>query len=602
MFNQLLEQEKITPLDVELAQLLVRNESDPLFYIVLLLSNTNARQHTCLTLSEIDWHNPFNLSEPWSPFADTQSCINALMQHDAVGEDKPLRLVEERLYFARYADYEATLAQSLLAMTSRKIAIDKTALKTLLDQFFEPSAQIDWQKVACAMAVLNAFCVISGGPGTGKTTTVTKLLAILQSLYLSVPLSIKLVAPTGKAAARLSESIRDAKVKLGLSEQLANVIPEQAQTIHRLLGVIPQSNKYRHNKSNPLHLDVLIVDEASMVDLALMAKLVEALPSHARLILLGDKDQLTSVDTGNVLADICQDLQLGQPPAYSTEQVATLNQLCCQSGSEQLQSQPTTYKLADYIAFLQKSHRFNQHSGIGQLAKAVNSNDKALLAEIEKQGFAELTFYDLSTQYKAAIIRCAQAYSVYLDLIAQQAEPSAVHDAFLQYQLLAAVREGNYGVSKLNSEIEAQLARMGKITPSHRHYVGMPLMISQNDYQLQLFNGDIGIIMPDQEGQLKAVFMGERGQARYFYPARLPAHEKVYAMTIHKSQGSEFAHTVMMLPPQQQAKIGVNRQLVYTGITRAKQYFDLVAQPQVLKMAMSKALTRSSGLYQRLQQ
>ena len=602
MLSLLLEHEKITPLDAELAKLLITDESDPLFYIVLLLSSANARQHTCLLLSDIDWYNPFNMPQAWSPFADTQSCMQALAQHEAVGENKPLRLVEDRLYFARYADYEAILAESLLALASSKVAIDNQALKCLLDQFFAPSMQIDWQKVACAMAVLNAFCVISGGPGTGKTTTVTKLLAILQSLYLSVPLSIKLVAPTGKAAARLSESIRDAKVKLGLTAQLANVIPEQAQTIHRLLGVIPQSNKYRHNKTNPLHLDVLIVDEASMVDLALMAKLVEALPSHARLILLGDKDQLTSVDTGNVLADICQDLQLGQPPAYSAERVAMLNQLCCQPDSEQLQSQPTSYQLADYIAFLQKSHRFDQHSGIGQLAKAVNCNDKTLLADIEQRGFAELTFYDLSTHYKAAIIRCAEAYSVYLDLIAQKAEPSDVHQAFLQYQLLAAVREGNYGVSKLNSEIEAQLARMGKITPSHRHYVGMPLMISQNDYQLQLFNGDIGIIMPDHDGQLKAVFMGERGQTRHFYPARLPAHEKVYAMTIHKSQGSEFTHTVMMLPPQQQAKVGVNRQLVYTGITRAKQYFDLVAQPQVLKMAMSKALTRSSGLYQRLQQ
>lgn len=602
MLAQLIADEKVTQLDIQLAQLLVKDSNDPVFYVVLLLSQYNARQHTCLSLAQLDWSNPFMLETPVPLFASYEHCLTALRDHPVVGEGKPLLLFAERLYFARYAEYEQILANKLHSLAKRALKLDESRLAQLLNQYFGTTPTLDWQKIACAMAVQNAFCVISGGPGTGKTTTVTKLLAILQSLYLAAPLSIKLVAPTGKAAARLSESIRDAKQKLELAPNLNAVIPEQAQTIHRLLGVIPQSNKYRHNSHNPLHLDLLIVDEASMVDLALMAKLVEAMPEHGRLILLGDKDQLTSVDTGNVLADICQDLVLGVQPFYSEARVLQLNKLCHQGQHTALQAKQSDYVLADNIAFLQHSHRFDEKSGIGQLAKAVNSNDKQLLQEIKAFGYPELAFYDLTNEYKAMIIRCAEAYSQYLALIKQGASPQEVHDAFLQYQLLAAVREGNYGVNKLNSEIEAQLARMGLISPSHRHYVGMPLMISQNDYQLKLFNGDIGIIMPDDDGHLKAVFMSEGGSTRSFYPARLPAHEKVYAMTIHKSQGSEFLHTVMILPPMQQAKIGVNRQLVYTGITRAKKRFDLIAQPQVLQLAMNKMLTRSSGLYQRLQQ
>ncbi|MBU2970205.1 exodeoxyribonuclease V subunit alpha [Pseudoalteromonas sp. C2R02] len=626
MLKRLIENEKISQLDIELAKLLTNEQVNldedcqvsEMFYLILLLSIANSRQHTCLDLNTVNWTNPFGLknrlisdapqplsaieSESLTPFNDLNTLALTIQNHMSVGDNEPLRLIGDKLYFARYDEYETILANRLLALTEKKINLDNDKLQTLLDTFFpSQNAQVDWQKVACSVALQSAFCIITGGPGTGKTTTVTKLLAVLQSLYQSAPLTIKLVAPTGKAAARLTESISGAKNKItDISDGLKALIPEKAQTIHRLLGVIPQSNKFRHHKDNLLHLDLLIVDEASMVDLALMVKLIEALPKHARLILLGDKDQLTSVDTGNILSDLCQDLALGVTPNYSQSRLLSLG-----LGDQQPNSQGR-FALTDSLAFLQKSHRFNENSGVGQLAKAVNENNPNLLAKIDYQKtqglFDDITFYE--PQYRQAMInRAADAYSEYLTLIKNGASVGQVHHAFSQYQLLAAVRKGPYGVNELNDKIEQTLSkrRLINITMSQsRHYVGLPIMISQNDYQLGLFNGDIGILMLDDKHVLKAMFISDDGQIRDFFPARLPAHEKVYVMTIHKSQGSEFSHTALVLPPLQDASAGINRQLVYTGITRAKNKLDMIVQRPMLLDAMKKTVSRSSGLYQRL--
>ena len=625
LLDYLLSENRVRMVDIKLAELLCEQQHGDVFYLILLLSNAQQSQHSCLTLHDLDWQNPFNLRQAeftplaqhvpdrLSPFSEGFGIAQALVclqNHASVGPDKPLLLFDNRLYFARLAGYEHTLAQRLLQMSQQTVKIDNQALAQLLADYFpdQLTDSIDWQKVACAMAATKGFSVITGGPGTGKTTTVTKLLAILQSLYQHAPLSIKLVAPTGKAAARLSESILGAKDKLtSIPEHIKTLIPQNAQTIHRLLGVKPFTNKFRHSTANPLHVDLLIIDEASMVDLSLMAKLIEALPPHARLILLGDKDQLASVDTGSVMSDLCQGLTLGQTPHYSDARCAELNQLCF-NGAEKLQSNPSDFKLADCIAFLQHSYRFDAKSGIGQLAQAVNTNNTGKLNYVEQEvnsgAFKDVIFdYDLVRQPLDKLVQsAAHKYAEYLQLIAQQASSAAVHKAFSSYQLLAAVREGDYGVNNLNHRIEKQLAQLGLITlnSDQRHYVGMPIMIAQNDYQLKLFNGDIGILMLDENGQLKAVFIDEQGSERAFSPARLPAHDKVYVMTIHKSQGSEFNYTAMVLPPANQATAGINRQLVYTGITRAKNTFELVADKKVLLMAMNKSVSRASGLYERL--
>jgi exodeoxyribonuclease V alpha subunit len=630
LLEYLVSENRIRVVDVKLAELLCANHPEPapnaLFYIILLLCSAQQSQHSCLTLHEVDWANPFKLRQSdvnkaqgqvpdcITPFADDFSAEHAahyLHTQHCVGAGQPLQLFKQRLYFARLAEYEQTLAMRLLAMSERKLNIDSDLLAELLDGYFPTNSahHIDWQKVACAMAATKGFSVITGGPGTGKTTTVTKLLAILQSLYKTAPLNIKLVAPTGKAAARLSESILGAKAKLhDTPEAIKALIPDSAQTIHRLLGVKPFTNKFRHNAANLLHLDVLIIDEASMVDLSLMAKLIEALPQHARLILLGDKDQLASVDTGSVMSDLCQGLVLGQTPNYSAARCEQLNNLCF-NGEEKLSAQQgSAFKLADCIAFLQHSYRFDTASGIGQLALAVNTNNTGLLHYVEQESregrFNDLVLdYDfVATPIEKLVNSAAAKYTAYLTLIQQKASVAEVHKAFASYQLLAAVREGDYGVNSLNQRIERALQRQGliSVSPNQRHYVGMPIMVSQNDYQLKLFNGDIGILMPDDSGQLKAIFIDEQGKQRAFSPARLPAHDKVYVMTIHKSQGSEFNYTAMVLPPLKQANVGVNRQLVYTGITRAKHTFELVADKKVLLLAMNKSVSRASGLHARL--
>ena len=632
LLTYLLSENRIRIVDVKLAEMLSKSNSDSenmhneMFYLVLLLCLSQQSQHSCLTLSEVDWSNPFNLRhsdfskaqgsvpDKLSPFSEGfnyEQVLSYLQNHTSVGDNKPLQLFNQRLYFARLAGYEQTLASRLLTMSERKLNINNELLAALLNEYFTPDANIttDWQKVACAIAATKGFSVITGGPGTGKTTTVTKLLAILQSLYKTAPLSIKLVAPTGKAAARLSESILGAKDKLtNIPADIKTLIPESAQTIHRLLGVKPFTNKFRHNKANPLHLDVLIIDEASMVDLSLMAKLIEALPAHARLILLGDKDQLASVDTGSVMSDLCQGLVLGQTPGYSPARCDELNNLCFNGEAKLIAQSNSAFKLADCIAFLQHSYRFDAQSGIGQLALAVNTNNTGVLNYVEQES-VEGRFKDVILDYdfiakpiEKLVKSAASKYTHYLSLIAQGASVAEVHKAFASYQLLAAVREGDYGVNSLNQRIERVLQQQGLITlsPNQRHYTGMPIMVSQNDYQLKLFNGDIGILMPDESGQLKALFIDEQGNQRAFSPARLPAHDKVYVMTIHKSQGSEFSYTAMVLPPLKQARMGINRQLVYTGITRAKNTFELVADKKVLLLAMNKSVSRASGLYERL--
>lgn len=630
LLTYLTDEHRVRVVDVKLAELLSGTNAqqgyDDLFYIILMLCLSQQSQHSCLTLTEVDWTNPFNLRQSdftklegtqpdtLSPFSNdftTEAAIRYLLSHHSVGDQKPLQLFNQRLYFSRLAGYEQTLAQRLLTMSERQLNIDDAVLAQLLTRYFpdDPSIDIDWQKVACAIAATKGFSVITGGPGTGKTTTVTKLLAILQSLYQAAPLSIKLVAPTGKAAARLTESILGAKNKLNeIPDEINALIPQSAQTIHRLLGVKPFTNKFRHDKSNPLHVDVLIIDEASMVDLSLMAKLIEALPDHARLILLGDKDQLASVDTGSVMSDLCQGLVLGQTPHYSKVRCEQLNTLCF-NGAIKLNAQTQSeFKLADCIAFLQHSYRFDAKSGIGQLALAVNTNNRGILNYVEQQSseghFSDIILdYDfVSTPIEKLVNSAASHYANYLTLIAQDASVAQIHAAFASYQLLAAVRVGDYGVNSLNLRIERVLQQQGLISvnPNQRHYTGMPIMVSQNDYQLKLFNGDIGILMPDDSGQLKALFIDEQGNERAFSPARLPAHDKVYVMTIHKSQGSEFSYTAMVLPPLKQASIGINRQLVYTGITRAKHTFELVADKKVLQLAMGKSVSRASGLYERL--
>lgn len=509
-----------------------------------------------------------------------------------------------------------------------------------LDKLVPESVCLNWQKVAAAVALTRQFSVISGGPGTGKTTTVAKLLAALMSQSQAsenFPI-IKLVAPTGKAAARLTESIGLAVAQLPVDDTMKAMIPTQSSTIHRLLGARPNTVQFKHNKANPLHVDILVVDEASMVDLPMMHRLLEALPSHARLILLGDKDQLASVEAGAILGDICLFSEVGYQPDYAKQ----LGEL---TGFQYLPKAANGHDIADSLCMLRKSYRFHARSGIGQLAKAINAGNAKQVESIWRQGFLDISFHPLPTLSSSGAfdISPTEAWKVaqteLLDLMVEGYRPycesidsaesiapvqgdlfadvnhkvmekasmelkaKSVLKAFSHARLLCAVREGEYGVQGMNQMIEQALTKSGFIHPvaDEPWYVGKPIMVNKNDSTLGLHNGDIGICLLDkseQEPRLRVYFEMPDGRIKGVLPSRVPQHDVAFAMTIHKSQGSEFEHTVLLLPEKMNQIL--TRELIYTGVTRAKSRLNLFANPHVLAQGVSIKTLRTSGLSERL--
>ncbi len=473
-----------------------------------------------------------------------------------------------------------------------------------LDQLIPEACCLNWQKVAAAVALTRRFTVISGGPGTGKTTTVARLLAALvtqQREQNQTNPIIRLVAPTGKAAARLTESIGRAIGQLPVSTEVKECLPTHAGTLHRLLGSIPNSVSFHHNAGNPLHLDILVVDEASMVDLPMMYKLFDALPEQARIILLGDKDQLASVEAGAVLGDICSFVEQG----YSREQAALLSGLTGFELSAH-SHQPTVPVIADSLCMLQKSYRFSIRSGIGQLARVVNQGRPDEVEQILHKGYADIQFTELSGEgYSELLKLLVEEYRAYLEPAHQLSEEQAIKpvlDAYNRCRLLCAVREGEFGVAGLNQRIERALIKHKLIRPGDEvWYVGRPVMITRNDYNLGLYNGDIGICLADpasKERRLKVYFELPDGRIKGILPSRLPEHEVAYAMTVHKSQGSEFEHTFMILPPDFSPVL--TRELVYTGITRAKKKLYFYANNKILRRSVGVKTERLSGLAARL--
>ncbi|MGO2319737.1 MAG: exodeoxyribonuclease V subunit alpha [Vibrio toranzoniae] len=488
----------------------------------------------------------------------------------------------------------------------------------VLDSLIPLSACLNWQKVAAAVALSRRFAVISGGPGTGKTTTVTKLLSAMveQSLSQGKTPTIKLVAPTGKAAARLTESIGKAIEQLPLAPEVKANIPTESSTLHRLLGAIPNRAEFRHNRCNPLHLDILVVDEASMVDLSMMFKLVDALPEHARLILLGDKDQLASVEAGAVLGDICSFNSTG----YSTAQgnlIAEMTGFDAIANTRQAKSGAVNPPaIADSLCMLQKSYRFDARSGIGQLAKAINNGSAKQVDQVFAKGFGDIENHPLSSDsYNLMLRTLVNEYGAYLnrmnvpleELETQEARAKSVLDLFSQCRLLCSIREGDFGVKGLNQRIERALAARRLVNPHNDElwYHGRPVMVTRNDHGLGLYNGDIGICMLESDSRhsdtaprLKVYFELPDGSVKAVLPSRVPDHETAYAMTIHKSQGSEFDLTLMILPPDFSPIL--TRELIYTGITRAKKRLMMFSDTNVLKRGIKVKTERVSGLGSRL--
>lgn len=528
--------------------------------------------------------------------------------YSALNQDKATTQVSRQQLVCDHLDIVNETPLDWVAIDQTLVSAKSARDLAVLDDLVPSASCLNWQKVAAAVALTRRFAVISGGPGTGKTTTVTKLLAALveQAQQQGNIPTIKLVAPTGKAAARLTESIGKALSELSVSPDLKAHIPTESSTIHRLLGAIPNSVEFRHNQHNPLHLDILVIDEASMVDLPMMFKVVDALPKHARLILLGDKDQLASVEAGAVLGDICSFHQQG----YSQTQSSVLAQLTGYQALQHTSSQSVT--MADSLCMLQKSYRFDARSGIGQLAKAVNAGSSQQMDGVWQKAFHDIEKFPLDSQHYSQMLQSlVQQYSEYLTLTAaplnQNEEELAdkakqVLMAFNRCRLLCAIREGDFGVAGLNTRIEKALAARKLIqTQDELWYPGRPVMVTRNDHGLGLYNGDIGICMLDdsqQEPRLKVFFELPDGRVKAVLPSRVPEHETAYAMTIHKSQGSEFDFTLMILPPEFSPIL--TRELIYTGITRAKKRLALYCNDHVLKRGIRIKTERASGLMERL--
>lgn len=465
---------------------------------------------------------------------------------------QPLVLDDNRLYLQRYWAYEQRLAGQIQAMTQQSYSV--ADVDALLDQYFEISTQTNWQREAAKLAVSQRLSIITGGPGTGKTTTVVKILALLQELS-SQPLLIALTAPTGKAAMRLQESIGINKALLNCSANLKQLIPHEVSTLHRLLGALPQSPYFRHHAKNPLVYDVIVVDEASMVDLALMAKLVDALKSGARLILLGDKDQLASVESGSVLADLTQSL-----PAHTLE--------------------------------LQHAYRFNHI--IKEFANSINQQH----AEKAWQQLSNETQEVISLLPKLeSISYIAGQYSQYLKLIKMGADFQSIYQAFNQFRVLCANRQGKNSVTEINHLVEQALVQKRLIQLNSLWYVGRPIIITQNNPALHLYNGDIGLCLLEQD-TLMVYFLTADGSIKRYLPARIPACETVFAMTVHKSQGSEFEHIVLALP--ESINPVLTKELLYTAITRAKETIKIITEKAVFIKSIHQKVARMTGLADKL--
>lgn len=528
----------------------------------------------------------------------------------------PLPLVldsENRLYLGRYFDYEQRLAAMLMAQTTADgvdAAADREDAERLGRVFQVNQAhkgeKADWQMLAAAMALRNRLTIISGGPGTGKTTTVVNLLACL--LAKNPELRVALAAPTGKAAQRMQDAIRERASHL--PEELRALLPNESFTIHRLLGVIPDSHRFRHHAGNPLALDVLIIDEASMLDLALATKLLAAVPAEAKLILLGDKDQLAAVEAGAVFSEICTDPTLSEP---------CRRQLAALTGITPAIIQPPTVNqrspLRDAVIWLTENYRFGKGSGIGQLAQAINNQDvEAALACLRTtQDDGVRWVEDGGTQLgPESLDELAAGFDEYRRSVSNQGKsPAAVFEAWGRFRILCAVRDSERGVEWLNSHLAASFRQRLRhaLDDNRSHwYPGRPLMILRNDYVLKLFNGDIGIILPTAGGRLMAHFPANDsakhsleggGQFRVLDPVRLPPHETAFAMTVHKSQGSEFEEVAFVLPAY--ASTVLTKELIYTAVTRTRRRVTLYSSANVLGEAIAKQCLRHSGLRTRME-
>jgi exodeoxyribonuclease V alpha subunit len=549
----------------------------PLALGAALVSEANLAGNVCVELEHFNGRPLFSGSRTddpriphglppaeWSAALAGSSCVGE------GGQSTPLIIEARRLYLNRYWYYEHCVAQKILAMLARDSVNHAGSIEAAITVLFagEPDADPD-QASAVRTAASRAFSVISGGPGSGKTSTVIRILAVL--LAQNPDYRIALAAPTGKAAARMMDSIRQRLQSLQIDSTIKAALPVEARTIHRLLGY--RHHGFGYDAGRRLPVDCVVIDEASMIDLKLMYQLLEALPDHAQLILLGDRDQLASVAAGNVLGDITGHGHRGE----------TFGQA-----------------IAAATSLLRSSYRFGRDSAIGELARQVRLGDANSAIDLLRttspglRWFADTAPADGAEQIHAdALAWLSDAYQPIFtsDTVAQAL------DAYEQTRLLCATNRGPFGVDTLNAQLSTVLLARNH-QPQAELFAGLPIMITRNFQELGLFNGDVGMLW-SFESELRACFRGVDDAIRDFAINRLPEFRPAWASTVHKSQGSEFDSVLLLLPADPQAEV-LTRELLYTGITRARREFLLHAPDAVVIQAISRLTRRHSGLASKL--
>lgn len=576
--------------------------SESLKPFAYLVSKRLAEGNICLNLDEL------NLLPEELAYLDKYKIYPAksILQKEPMvsppdGEKQPFILHNNRLYLQRYFAYESSIVESvqsfitveqeqreqrLQLLKTHKAFIESLAAEGNISHCTDEE-KIDWQQAAAVLGVLNNFTIITGGPGTGKTTTVAKLLAILFTI--EPALKVALAAPTGKAAVRMAESLKSSNITVGndIKEKFKTLVPA---TIHRLLKPITGSPYFRHDKNNPLIYDLVIIDEASMIDVALFAKLLAAVGAGTRIILLGDKDQLASVEAGSLLGDLCETQQ--QLNRFSAQNIDLINSFIS-AKEKQIRA---SYKavannnLFEHIVELKRSHRFTGDGGIGKLSKAII---QGRLVEIENfvnedndpevkidTGYSDQLFYNFISGYTNYI---------------QEKNITAALVKLNQLRVLCALRDGGQGLNHVNKKIETWLMQKGLIQTGAEFYEHRPIIVTRNYPELKLFNGDIGIIRTDETGSMKAWFEDSDKNLKAVLPGYITSAETVFAMTIHKSQGSEYEKVLVMLPSNADQPL-LTRELLYTAITRAKKNVLLQASKESILYTAKRKVQRASGI------
>ncbi len=529
---------------------------------------------------------------------------------DAGHARAPLVLDDEgNLFMYRYWQYEMVISRwicsrvdpdgDILYPFMKMVHMD--VLREGLNRLFDTGDEYNWQRLAAASGVLRPFTVLTGGPGTGKTTTVIKMLAVIIEQYLAantIP-SIALAAPTGKAAGRMKETIKQQRLLVECEQAVLDHIPEETFTLHRLLGTIHGRSHFRHNEDNPLPYDVVIVDESSMVDVALMARLVQAMPKKGRLILLGDRDQLSSVEAGAVLGDICDS---GQYHGYTGKWNDVLQGVSTALPEEKIDDAEPP--MADTVVMLRKNYRFGTGSGIGELSRSIREGDeKTVLSLLESDQYDDISIIQPS--------KTGQPFDLLPELVSEGFGPflraNSPEDAFLKFSeftILTPFRTGHFGIHSLNHAVEKILHGKGNISVHTPWYDHRPVMITVNDYSLRIYNGDVGIVLPEDvsrqhdETAKRVWFQEPGGSFRSLSPSRLHATQTSYAMTVHKSQGSEFDHVLLVLPPSvtDTSSRLLTRELLYTAVTRARSRVTILGSAEVVSHMAANPTSRASGL------